>query len=522
LLSALNVPNLSSLDSAVNSSENPPLPELNFPLPADLTSNDNSSPQSAYENELPIDAHPPPITNINYPSESLDDDEISSPVPPTHSTELPDQNELSNSVPPTHSAELPYQNELSNPVPPPPVVIVQPCPEPSHSIEEIKQEIQLAVERELEDTKNTLLLLKKNYEEKITDLLQRFDSYKEKLLTVESMNKPCYDACRKSSPEVVNAAIETKWAALMSNMFDSTGFDVLGFAEAARLFKDSQPDIQELKELIKTSVTKQEAVDLKLESIVMRMEEREKEILSRVTYEVKRVALDWEKNGKMALLEDSKNQVVIEVAKQVKNIELKSEGGVDREEVRKLIHAALELYDSDKTGQADYALEPAGGVVLSTRCTELFTSHRPRISIWGFSLWSEPNNPRVVIQPGIVPGQCWSFRGFDGYLIVQLSRRIIPTAFSLEHIPKRLAPDGRIDSAPKNFSVFGLQKEKDNNGTPLGQFTYDNTGEPLQTFQVMEKDPGVFPIVELRIHSNHGNMNYTCLYRFRVHGQVVH
>ena len=71
------------------------------------------------------------------------------------------------------------------------------------------------------------------------------------------MNKPCYDACRKSSPEVVNAAIETKWAALMSNMFDSTGFDVLGFAEAARLFKDSQPDIQELKELIKTSVTKQ-------------------------------------------------------------------------------------------------------------------------------------------------------------------------------------------------------------------------------------------------------------------------
>ena len=90
-----------------------------------------------------------------------------------------------------------------------------------------------------------------------------------------------------------------------------------------------------------------------------------------------------------------------------------------------------------------------------------------------------------------------------------------------------------------------MQQETDSNGTLLGQFTYDNTGEPLQTFQVMvqfstykfllflifivttyyilqEKNPGVYPIVELRVHSNHGNLNYTCLYRFRVHGQVVH
>lgn len=91
---------------------------------------------------------------------------------------------------------------------------------------------------------------------------------------------------------------------------------------------------------------------------------------------------------------------------------------------------------------------------MSTRCTEAFSSHRPKLSIWGFSLWSEPNNPRVVIQPGIVPGQCWSFRGFDGYLVIQLSRRIIPSSFTLEHIPRSLAPDGQIDSAPRNFTVY--------------------------------------------------------------------
>jgi len=71
------------------------------------------------------------------------------------------------------------------------------------------------------------------------------------------MNKPCYDACRKISPEIVNTIIETKWGSLMSSMFDSTGFDVHGFAGAARLFKDSQPDIGALKELINNSVTRQ-------------------------------------------------------------------------------------------------------------------------------------------------------------------------------------------------------------------------------------------------------------------------
>ena len=78
-----------------------------------------------------------------------------------------------------------------------------------------------------------------------------------KLVTVELMNKPCYDACRKASPEFVNEVIETKWASLMSDMFDSTGFDVHGFTGAAQLFKDSEPDIKALKEWIKTSETRQ-------------------------------------------------------------------------------------------------------------------------------------------------------------------------------------------------------------------------------------------------------------------------
>ena len=52
------------------------------------------------------------------------------------------------------------------------------------------------------------------------------------------------------------------------------------------------------------------------------------------------------------------------------------------------------------------------------------------------------------------PGQCWAFKGAEGYLVLELSGRVKPTAFSVEHIPKALSPTGKIDSAPKDFSVW--------------------------------------------------------------------
>ena len=42
--------------------------------------------------------------------------------------------------------------------------------------------------------------------------------------------------------------------------------------------------------------------------------------------------------------------------------------------------------------------------------------------------------------------------------------------------------------------------------------------DPLQVFQVQNVPDEAFKFIELDILSNHGNLNYTCLYRFRVHG----
>ncbi len=59
----------------------------------------------------------------------------------------------------------------------------------------------------------------------------------------------------------------------------------------------------------------------------------------------------------------------------------------------------------------------------------------------------------VCFQPDVHPGQCWAFKGTQGYLVIQLAGEIYPTAFAMEHIPKALSPTGNIDSAPKDFSV---------------------------------------------------------------------
>jgi len=68
----------------------------------------------------------------------------------------------------------------------------------------------------------------------------------------------------------------------------------------------------------------------------------------------------------------------------------------------------------------------------------------------------------ILFQPEVHPGQCWAFRGTQGFIVIQTSRRISATGFTLEHIPKLLAPSGEIDSAPKDFTVIvSIEKHVD-------------------------------------------------------------
>ncbi|XP_056309112.1 SUN domain-containing protein 1 isoform X5 [Danio aesculapii] len=193
--------------------------------------------------------------------------------------------------------------------------------------------------------------------------------------------------------------------------------------------------------------------------------------------------------------------------------------GMSEEHVQLIVQRALKLYSEDRTGQVDYALESGGGSVLSTRCSETYETKTALMSLFGIPLWYFSQSPRVVIQPDMYPGNCWAFKGSQGYLVIRLSLSVIPSGFCLEHIPKSLSPSGNISSAPRRFSVYGLDDEYQEEGKLLGDYTYQEDGDSLQNFPVMEKNDKAFQIIEMRVLSNWGHPEYTCLYRFRVHGK---
>ncbi|NXK48391.1 SUN2 protein, partial [Chauna torquata] len=223
-------------------------------------------------------------------------------------------------------------------------------------------------------------------------------------------------------------------------------------------------------------------------------------------------------------------------------------GGVTEEQVHLIVGQALKRYSEDRVGMVDYALESAGrwrgasrgaggcwrsaypcpplpvpgASVINTRCSETYETRTALLSLFGVPLWYHSQSPRVILQPDVNPGNCWAFRGSQGFAVIRLSSLIRPTAVTLEHVPKALSPQGTIPSAPKDFTVYGLKEEQEEEGLLLGHFTYNQDGEPIQTFYFEGDDVGAFQLVELRVLSNWGHPEYTCIYRFRVHGEPAH
>lgn len=197
------------------------------------------------------------------------------------------------------------------------------------------------------------------------------------------------------------------------------------------------------------------------------------------------------------------------------------EAGLSEEHVHLIVTNAIKLYSEDRTGMVDYALESGGGSIISTRCSESFNTKTALLSLFGLPLWYFSQSPRVVIQPEVHPGNCWAFKGSTGYIVVGLSMKIVPTAFTLEHVAKSLSPTGNISSAPREFNVYGLDDEQQEEGQLLGEYIYEEDGDSLQTFPVSDEVSSGFQIIEMRVLSNWGNPEYTCVYRFRVHGKTL-
>ncbi|XP_059053095.1 klaroid protein-like [Achroia grisella] len=234
----------------------------------------------------------------------------------------------------------------------------------------------------------------------------------------------------------------------------------------------------------------------------------------------------------LAVFERHQMELIVEKLKEyVREVQVhRVETGFDVEAVKKIVAGMLNIYDADKTGLVDYALESAGGQVISTKCTELYQIKTKQYSILGLPVWWVYTSPRYALSPGAMPAECWAFQGFPGYLVVRTYAVIEITGFSVEHMSRLLAMDGKIESAPKNFSVYGLHGEMDPEPHLFGDYMYDANGTAIQYFPVKYPKttniggvdyPVAYDIVELRVESNHGNPTYTCVYRFRVHGNPL-
>lgn len=190
-----------------------------------------------------------------------------------------------------------------------------------------------------------------------------------------------------------------------------------------------------------------------------------------------------------------------------------------REQIRERLEKSISQAERsrrlpDDVGMADFALESVGSRVVSSGTSPTYSSG----SFLGtlFSRTFRAKGPRVALQSDTTIGNCWAFSGTQGRLTIALGSEVVPTHFSLDHLP----PLEGIDraSAPQAFSVFGMESLYGGaEAILLGRYRYSLDGPAVQTFaaQVLLTRPLRF--IRVEIESNHGRPEYTCLYRFRVH-----
>ncbi|KAJ1968327.1 DNA replication factor C complex subunit Rfc1 [Dimargaris xerosporica] len=231
-----------------------------------------------------------------------------------------------------------------------------------------------------------------------------------------------------------------------------------------------------------------------------------------------------------------------------------SEASIDQK-----IAASLGRFYADGIARPDYALFAAGARVIplltsptyeidATRPKGVFHQLSTRLAnALGLGV-TTLNPPSVALDPDTSLGNCWPFRGSQGQLGIRLARPVLPAAFTVEHVSPEVALD--VTSAPRHIEVWAVLDQRDmvvsdpaeaqlpssepsasDHGSwfLLTSFEYALDAEhPIQTtlmtavtLNQLRQRVTQIRAVQVRILSNHGHSKYTCLYRFRVHGDAA-
>ncbi|XP_078509077.1 SUN domain-containing protein 3-like [Lissotriton helveticus] len=192
---------------------------------------------------------------------------------------------------------------------------------------------------------------------------------------------------------------------------------------------------------------------------------------------------------------------------------------ISEQQVLGMVNNAVKKLQEDDIQVPDYALKSAGASILKSQTSDSYESDNAQMLWHNIVLWNYSPDPDIILQPDVNPGNCWAFAGTEGHVTVKLAEVIRPVAVTLQHIPRAISHPGDITSALKDFAIYGLN-EGTEEAASLGQFTYDSEGDPIQTFKLEETKADKFKYIQLKVLSNWGNPEYTCIYRFRVHREL--
>ncbi|KAJ8635283.1 hypothetical protein MRB53_009550 [Persea americana] len=191
---------------------------------------------------------------------------------------------------------------------------------------------------------------------------------------------------------------------------------------------------------------------------------------------------------------------------------------------KEIVEKEIEKHAADGHGRVDYALASGGGRVVGHSEPFLLEKASNWLPVGKIKLGVHYTAHKMLEPSFGEPGQCFALKGRTGFVVIRLRMAIIPEAVTLEHVAKSVAYDR--SSAPKDCQVSGWFQGHDEDPFVqvdktfmLAEFAYDLEKSNAQTFDIDASDAGLINMVRFDFTSNHGNLQHTCIYRLRVHGQ---
>ncbi|KAF9066821.1 hypothetical protein BDP27DRAFT_1365321 [Rhodocollybia butyracea] len=256
-----------------------------------------------------------------------------------------------------------------------------------------------------------------------------------------------------------------------------------------------------------------------------------------------------------------------------KGLTIKSSDGTDITSlITHLVDDSVSLYSKDMLARPDYALHSGGAHIIPHLTSDTYELRPTSFGGQVFGMitgvgYAVGRSPVSVLHPDNSNGLCWPFKGQEGQVGVALAVPTYVEDITIDHVPREVAYD--IRTAPRQMEVWGMVEGKENvvkvrewlkakearrqevkerrergevvlededeeapypSTLPknpmyirIASFAYNiYDAKHVQTFPVFPeiRELGVdFGIVVLRVRSNWGMDDYTCVYRMRVHGR---